>query len=104
MTTYYYDIYGNLTTNVDPNRLTSLVPPTCTGDQVANWTGSGWVCMTPVAFTPPTPYGTTVSQPCSLAAAQASYKAAILRKVATLQDKGQTAQASALLTKLQFIV
>jgi hypothetical protein len=58
MMTYFYDIFGNVTTNADPQRSTTIVPLICPNGQQANWTGSGWACIvfnapvSPVA-TPP---------------------------------------------------
>lgn len=49
---YYYDHYGNLTANVDPNRATDIAPPICPNGEQPNWTGSGWACM--VFSAPPT--------------------------------------------------
>jgi len=42
---YYYDHFGNLTTNIDPARATDIEPPTCPNGEHPNWTGSGWACM-----------------------------------------------------------
>jgi len=51
MTIYYYDGFGNLTDFINPDRATQLAPPICSGGEVANWNGTGWVCS---VFTPPT--------------------------------------------------
>lgn len=42
---YYYDHYGNLTSNVDPTRATDIEPPICPNGEQPNWTGEGWACM-----------------------------------------------------------
>jgi hypothetical protein len=65
MMTYYYDQYGNVTTNADPQRSTTIAPPVCPNGEQANWDGSGWAC---IVFTPPAPsvvpisiYGTNIT-------------------------------------------
>jgi len=61
---YYYDLYGNPTPLVNPDRSTMLAPPTCSGGQQPNWTGSSWVCATVIVPSPPSlpwPYGTRLT-------------------------------------------
>lgn len=43
---YYYDQYGWQTTQSNPDRSTSKVPPSANGGMQANWTGLDWVLVT----------------------------------------------------------
>ena len=57
---YYYDQYGWQTTQPNPERSTSLVPPTPTGGMHPNWAGLAWVL---VAYTaPPAPTAPPVAE------------------------------------------
>ena len=50
---YSYDNYGWYTTNQNPERSTSIEPPTPGAGQRPNWTGRVWVLATYVAPPPP---------------------------------------------------
>jgi len=58
---FYYTDYGWLTSNPNPERSTSVVPPTETDTLKANWTGLAWVLVEYVA--PPAPPAPVVVKP-----------------------------------------
>ena len=53
---YYYNTYGWLTSEPNPERSTDQTPPAETATQKANWTGLAWVLVEYVAPPAPTPY------------------------------------------------
>ena len=55
---YYFNDYGWLTQNINPERSTSEVPPVETATLKANWTGLAWVLVEYVAPPTPTPVPT----------------------------------------------